>query len=259
MRSLDRTVEAKVEAAGTLTGIVHRGPLPWEGGSPAEVRLLSEPAAGPKVVRRPDPGWVKRNRRRMLLSGEAALPYLVKTVEWLKGLKDSWFPPARWVGRVFGGVTLYVSALHAVVDHADGSVTDYGVVSRHVVTTAGKNYLAACFPNTNEPENFKYHGYGTGTTAAAVGDTALQTEFTTEYVTNSTRPTGSQSSSTNTYTTAATFSPDSGGTLAVTEHGIFSAAAAGTLLDRNVFSAINLVAAASNGDSLTTTYTLTIN
>ncbi len=74
---------------------------------------------------------------------------------------------------------------------------------------------------------------------------------------NSTRPTGSQSASLAVYTTAATFTPDSGGTLAVTEHGILSQAATGggTLLDRNVFAAVNLVTPV---DSLTTTYTLTI-
>lgn len=236
--------------------MVHRGSLPWEGGTPGEVLELS---GGPKPVRRPDAGWLKRNRRRMFLSGESMIPLLVAARDWLRSGRDSWFPPLRWLGRVAAGVTLITSELHLQVKHADGSVTDYGVVSRHVVTTAGKNYLAACFPNTNEPENFKYHGYGTGVTAAAVGDTALQTELTTQYAVDSTRPTGSQSSSTNTYTTAATLTPDSGGTIAITEHGIFSAAAAGTLLDRNVFAAINLVAAVSNGDSLTTTYVLTIN
>lgn len=138
----------------------------------------------------------------------------------------------------------------------DGTYVDYGVAGRHLITTAGKQYVASTFDNTAEPELFKFHGYGTGTTAAALGDTALQTELTTEYVTNSTRPTGSQAHSAATYTTVATLSPDSGGTIAVTEWGLFSASSSGTLLDRQVFSAVNLVAA--NGDSLQTTYVLTI-
>jgi hypothetical protein len=186
----------------------------------------------------------------MVRSGEVFVPVAVAALRFLKKVP--------LLGRAFTGLTLLTSSLHHVVDHGDGTATDYGVVGYHVVTTAAKTYLAACFTNANEPENFKYHGYGTGTTAAAGGDTALQTELTTQYNPDNTRPTGSQSASTNTYTTAATLTPDSGGTIAVTEHGVFSAASAGTLLDRNVFAAINLVAAVSNGDSLTTTYTLTI-
>ena len=137
----------------------------------------------------------------------------------------------------------------------DGEVWDYGHVGCHLIVTAGKNYLTGCFDNTNEAENLKYHGFGTGTTAAAAGDTGLQTEFTTEYVTNSTRPTGSQSKSSNVYTTVATFSPDSGGTLAVTEWGLFSASSSTTLFDRQVFGAVNLV---SGTDSLQSTYNLTV-
>lgn len=139
----------------------------------------------------------------------------------------------------------------------DGTWVDYGLAGRHLITTAGKNYLAGCFNNTNEAEVFLYHGYGTGTTAAAIGDTALQTEMTTQYATDNTRPTGSQSVSTNTYTTVATFSPNAGGTIAVTEFGLFSQAsnAGGTLFDRQVFSAVNVVA---SSDSLQTSYILTV-
>jgi hypothetical protein len=258
-----------MEMGSSLVGTVHRGPAPWDtDASPSEPVLLAggvdfeaDAPPAPVEVRQPSKHWLNTNRRRMWWTGEAALPYVVSGLKWLKGLQTSWFGPARWLGRVCSGLTLITSDLHCVVTHGDGTATDYGIVARHVVTTAGKNYIAACFPNTNEPENFKYHAYGTGTTAAAVGDTALQIEFTTQYNPDNTRPTGSQSSSTNVYTTAATFTPDSGGTLAVTEHGILTQAATGggTLLDRNVFAAINLVAAVSNGDSLTTTYTLTVN
>lgn len=139
----------------------------------------------------------------------------------------------------------------------DGTWIDYGLAGRHLITTAGKNYLAGCFNNTNEAEVFLYHGFGTGTTSAAAGDTALQTELTTQYATDNVRPTGSQSVTTNVYTTVATLSPNAGGTIAVTEFGLFSQAsnAGGTLFDRQVFSAVNVVASA---DSLQTTYSLTV-
>lgn len=134
-----------------------------------------------------------------------------------------------------------------------GEVWDYGW-HYHLVVTAGKNYLAACMDNTSEPELLKFHGFGTGVTAAAAGDTALQTEMTTAYATDNTRPTGSQAHSTNTYTTVGTTTPDA--STAVTEWGLLTQAATGggTLLDHQVFSAITLN---GTGDSLQATYVLT--
>jgi hypothetical protein len=132
---------------------------------------------------------------------------------------------------------------------------DYGVVGYRVVTTAGVGYIVDAFQNSVELENMKYHGFGTGSTAEASGDTALVTELTTEYVVDSTRPTGSTTEgAANVYRTVATLSPDSGGTIALREHGVFSASSAGVLLDRTVYAAINLVA---SSDSLQATYDLT--
>lgn len=163
---------------------------------------------------------------------------------------------AAWVVFYLFGIPSMIGTLRLRVAHADGTFTEYGVVGRRVVTTAGVNYIVDAFQNLTEPENMKFHGFGTGTIAEAVGDTALQTELTTQYATDSTRPTGTttEGASANIYRTVATLSPDSGGTIAVTEHGIFSAASAGTLLDRTVFSAVNLVA---GSDSLQATYDLT--
>jgi hypothetical protein len=139
-----------------------------------------------------------------------------------------------------------------------GELCHYGLLSTRVVTTAGVNFIVDAFQNTTELENLKFHGFGTGTNSEASGDTALQTEETTQYATDNTRPTGSttEGASANIYRTVATYSPDSGGTRAITEHGVFSQAATGggTLLDRSVFSAVNLVA---GSDSLQTTYDLT--
>jgi hypothetical protein len=140
-----------------------------------------------------------------------------------------------------------------------GIWVDYGVVGYKVVTTAGVGYIVDAFQNSVELEDMKYHGYGTGTTAEASGDTALVTELTTQYATDNVRPTGTttEGASANIYRTVATLSPNAGGTIAITEHGVFSQAATGggVLLDRTVFSAINLVA---SSDSLQTTYELTL-
>lgn len=192
--------------------------------------------------------WRKRTSiwgwkvRQFFAYGWRELPLYV--VVWMLPLLR-WFVP---------GLNVVHSELHLVRRCANGEVWDYGRVGRHLVVTAGKNYLAACMDNTSEPENLKYHGFGTGTNAAAAGDTALQTELTTQYSTNNTRPTGTQGHSSATYTTVGTTTPDA--SVAVTEWGLFDQAsnAGGTLFDRQVFSAINLN---GSGDSLAATYVLT--
>jgi hypothetical protein len=149
------------------------------------------------------------------------------------------------------------SELALVVMRGDtGAIEDYGVVSNRVVTTAGVNYIAADFNDgASDISSFDYHGLGTGGGAEAVGDTTLTTELTTEY-TGNVRATGTASNpSANVYRSVGTNTMDSG-TPAVTEHGLFSASSAGTLLDRSLFSAINLVGA--NGDSLQSTYSRTL-
>jgi hypothetical protein len=144
--------------------------------------------------------------------------------------------------------------LSLAVIRSDGRVLDYGLASMRVVTTAGVNFLTDALQNLVEAENLKFHGIGTGTNAEAVGDTALQTELTTQYNPDSTRATGSQTENgANVYRTVGTNTVD--GTAAVTEHGIFSQAATGggSLLDRSVFTAINL----ASGDGVQSTYDFT--
>lgn len=142
-----------------------------------------------------------------------------------------------------------------VLTKTSGERINYGLVSLRVLTDTGVGYIVDAFQNSVELENMKFHGYGTGTNAEAAADAALQTELTTEYAVNSTRPTGSttEGATANIYRTVGTLSPDAN--VAITEHGIFSQAATGggVLLDRSKFSVINLV----SGDSLQTTYDLT--
>lgn len=163
---------------------------------------------------------------------------------------------SRLLGRVTGLVRIE-SRLSLRLVSADGRITDFGTVSRRVVTTVGAGFIVDAFQNLVELENMKYHGFGTGTNAESSGDTALQTELTTEYATNNTRPTGTttEGASANIYRTVATLSPDAN--VAITEHGVFDQAAnsGGTLLDRSKFSVINLVGSV---DSLQATYELTI-
>lgn len=140
-----------------------------------------------------------------------------------------------------------VSALSATVLRADGTQQKLGVVSQRVVTTAGVGFLVDAMQNLAEAEAINWHQSGTGTTAEAVGDTNLITA-------TGSRVAGTQSEpSANVYRTVATLSYTS--SLAITEHGIFTASTGGVLWDRSVFAAINVV----NGDSIQFTYNLTVN
>jgi len=157
---------------------------------------------------------------------------------------------ALGIGHVYG-------ALYLTVKRGNGEVVPFGLASLRVVTDTGVGFIVDAFQNLVELENMKYHGFGTGTTAEAASQTALVTELTTQYATDNTRPTGTTTeASAAVYRSVATFSPDTGGTIAVTEHGIFSQAATGggVMLDRSVFSAVNVVA---GSDSITATYDLT--
>lgn len=195
----------------------------------------------------------------------------------IQALKEVAFRPRTELGRLVQAATRFLpddladalmeatarvavleSSLSLKIFRGNGTVEDLGVVSRRVVTDAGVGYIVDAFQNLVELENLKYHGFGTGTTAEAASQTALVTELTTEYATDSTRPTGTTAeNAANIYETVATLSPDGSGTLAITEHGVFSQAATGggVLLDRSVFSAVNL---ARGADSLQATYRLTL-
>lgn len=153
-----------------------------------------------------------------------------------------------------GGVAAW-SQLWLRILRADGSVIPLGLASVRVVTTAGVGFLVDALQGLVEPELLRFHGLGTGNTAEASSDTALVTELTTEYNPNATRATGSLTeSAANIFRTVGTNTVDA--VAAVEEHGIFSQAATGggVLLDRSVFSVVNLAAL----DSLESTYDLTL-
>lgn len=154
---------------------------------------------------------------------------------------------AAAVGSLWGGEVTPVGRLYVAKIGPDGARQDLGLLSTKVVTDAGVAYLVDAFQNLTEPENMKYHGTGTGTTAEAANQTALVTEVAT-------RATGTttEGASANIYRTVGTVSYS--GTFAITEHGIFSASTGGTMLDRSVFAAINV----QSGDSIEFTYELTL-
>lgn len=151
-------------------------------------------------------------------------------------------------------VCILESSLSLVVRRGE-KLEDLGVVSRKVITNAGASAVVNAFRNTFELELFNYHALGTGTNAEAATDTALTTELTTQYSTDNTRPAGTQTApGANQYQTVATITVDAA--CSITEHGIFSQAAApgGTMWDRSQFAALAL----NTGDSIVATYIATI-
>jgi hypothetical protein len=146
--------------------------------------------------------------------------------------------------------------LDAKVIRGNGDIVDLGCLGKRVVTTAFVNYLRDDLANAAggaDISTFKYHGCGTGNTAEAIGDTALVTECTTALNPDSTRAVGTQVNSVaKTYSSVGTLTFDA--SAAVVEHGLFSAASAGTLMDRTVFAAINV----ASGDSIQFTYSLSL-
>lgn len=124
----------------------------------------------------------------------------------------------------------------------------------NLVTNAGKAAVASRINGSGGEAAFTYIAVGTGTTAAAVGDTTLETELaadgltraaaTASRVTVDVANDGARLTKTFTVT----------GTQAVTESGVFNDASAGVLLARQVFSAVNVV----NGDSLAVTWTIDV-
>lgn len=117
---------------------------------------------------------------------------------------------------------------------------------KNLVVTVGKNFIASRMKDTTDTA-MTHMAIGSGTTAAAVGDTALGTQLGRVSLTSTTV-------TTNNVAYVATF-PAGTGTGAVTEAGLFNASSSGTMLCRTVFSVINKGAA----DTLGITWTVTVN
>lgn len=186
----------------------------------------------------------------------------------MKGLPDEVY---KWrignLSRLFGGFkpvalarvqhhAIFYGTLYLDAFKLDGRLIEYGLAGFKVVTTAGVNFIVDVWQGSVELEDMKYHGLGTGSTAEAIGDTALVTELTTEY-TGNVRATGSltEGGTANVFRSVATNTLDGTPGAALREHGVFNQAATGggTMWDRTVYAAITLV----SGEALQSTYDAT--
>ena len=126
----------------------------------------------------------------------------------------------------------------------DGKVKDTRELTNLVVSD-GLDFIASRMKDATATA-MSHMAIGTGSTAAASGDSALGTEAARQALTSTTV-------NNNAVSYVASFAAGTG-TGAITEAGVLNAASSGTLLCRTVFSVVNKGAS----DSMTITWTITI-
>lgn len=132
-----------------------------------------------------------------------------------------------------------------------GNFVDKLVIS-NLITTVGVSGIAARINGSGSPAAYTYIALGLGTTAAADADTQLESEITTSGGARASASVSLVTTDTagDTAQLQNTFNFTTGGTFAICESGVLNAASTGTLLARQVFSAINV----ASGDSLQVTW-----
>lgn len=156
--------------------------------------------------------------------------------------------PINEAGQVKEGLLNYLAA-YGLRTRLTGSWQNQKIVSNLVVTT-GKALVAARLMGIGSPAAAIYIANGTGTTAAAAGDTALEAETAASGLARASDTPTAQTTDTTDDTARLSHAFSAGASVAVTECGVLNAASNGTLLARQVFSAYNLV----SGDTWTPTW-----
>ena len=137
--------------------------------------------------------------------------------------------------------------LSIVLKDEKGAVKETREIKNLVVNT-GLAHITSRLLGTSS--NVMSHmALGAGVTAAAAGDTALQSQISTRKALTSATQSGTNNES---IVYVATYNPGEN-TGAITEAGIFNASTSGTMLCRTVFSVVNKAA----GDTLQVTWTVT--
>ncbi|MBI4160056.1 hypothetical protein HY504_02725 [Candidatus Wolfebacteria bacterium] len=133
-----------------------------------------------------------------------------------------------------------------------GNFAERMVIS-NLVVDAGKAAVAGLI-NGVITNFFEYIAIGTGTVAPAAGDTALGAEITTGGGARAAGTTSRVTTDVTNDTAQVVLTFNFTASFAVTESGVLDSAAAGILLARQTFSAINVV----SGDSLQVTWKLDV-
>ena len=131
-----------------------------------------------------------------------------------------------------------------VLRDKDGNVKDERNI-KNLIVDSGLNFI--CDRMKNDETAMTHMALGSGSTAAAAGDTSLGSQL------GSREALDSDTVSSNTITYTASFEAGDA-TGSVTEAGIFNAASGGTMLCRTVFAVVNKGA----DDSLSVTWQITL-
>lgn len=130
-----------------------------------------------------------------------------------------------------------------------GRYTDKLSISNLVVTT-GLAGVAARINGSGTPDAYTYIALGSGTTAAVAGDTALETEITTDGGERASATPSLETTDTTDDTAVLVKTFTFSGDLTISESGVLNASSSGTLLARQVFTGISV----ASGDSLQITW-----
>lgn len=149
-------------------------------------------------------------------------------------------------GRAFQSFVPITGQVYLELLDENGELKMEQVVS-NLVVDAGENHIADQLSSSPGQSAMSHMAIGTGSTAAAFGDTTLGTETDRNALT-------SRTDSVNVVTYVGTWAAGDGTNSALREAGIFNASSSGTMLARAVYSNIDKQA----GDTLTITWTVTI-
>lgn len=152
----------------------------------------------------------------------------------------------------FGGGVINATTELEIKHIRNGKVIGAQTVLDKVITTAFVNDLVDVLQGIAGPLStinaYKYHASGTGTANEIIGDVALGAEVETRVI-----GTQTEGATANEYKSVATITYS--GAYAITEHGLFNATVAGTLMDRTKFATVNVI----SGDSIQFTFTIQFN
>jgi hypothetical protein len=184
----------------------------------------------------------------VMASAQTATMGVVDTVETVK---SRWCAPEqKWCSPLES--PRIVGTIEMVVRDNAGLLKERREI-HNLVVDAGKAGVAGLI-NGVVTNFFEHIAIGTGVTAAAAGDTTCQTEITTNGGQRAAGTTSRVTTDTTNDTAQVVVTYNFTGSFAVTESCLLDSITTGTLLSRQVFSAVNV----ASGDSLQITWKLDV-
>lgn len=162
-------------------------------------------------------------------------------------IKPIWQPNEKAINAMKSGLLSPTDDILKTPEYGEWS--DKMQIS-NTITTTGKAGVASRINGSGGEAAFTYIALGTGTNASAVGDTTLQTEATTNGAQRANATASRVTTDTTNDTARLVNTFNFTGSFSITESGVLNASSVGTLLARQVFTAIAVV----NGDSLQVTW-----